>query len=112
MRYCAFSIIVASFIFGQNTQIEDTHPCDDPLLKIAMSEGIKSIPLKDILRLQKLLKDCEEQGGEQQVQKIIRQDWERDFRTARHMDGWTSTFSICVALTAFYYFVGLFLATI
>lgn len=111
MRYCAVSIIVTSFILGQDIQLEEIHPCDDPLLKMAESGGIKSIPIKDILRLQKLLDACEEQGGDEQVQKIIRQDWERDFRAARHMDGWTSTFSICVALTAFYYFAGLFLAT-
>ncbi len=111
MRLLILCLIMSSLLFGQNGEVEDIHPCDDPLLKTAQLEGIKSIPIKDMYRFKKLMKSCEEQGGGKQIEQIIYRDWERDFRRAKLMDSWTSTFSICVFLVAIYYFAGLVLAT-
>ena len=37
-------------MFGQST-LEKQNPCSHPLIKLAKDNGIKSIPLKDILNI-------------------------------------------------------------
>ena len=49
---------------------ESISPCEDPLIKLAQTKGIKAVPLKDIRRFNKLLKACERQGGKEQIKQL------------------------------------------
>jgi len=69
------------------------------------------VPLKDIFKYRKLVKECEKYGGEKVIQQIELRDFERDFRKSKNMASWTSTYSVCVFITMTYYFIGLGTAT-
>ena len=56
-------LIFCGILIGQKPKNESVSPCDDPLIKLAQTKGIKAVPLKDIRRFNKLLKACERQGG-------------------------------------------------
>ena len=111
MRQFTSTVLFFVFLFGQESMEDSPKPCEDSLLKLAKKKGIKAIPIKDILRFRKLMKACEKVGGEKVVDQIVYQDWQRDYRKAKTMASFTSTFSICVFLVMVYYFVGLGLAT-
>ncbi len=111
MKKIIIILLSLLFLFGQESMEDSPKPCEDPLLKLAKKKGIKAIPIKDILRFRKLMKACEKVGGEKVVDQIVHQDWQRDYRKAKTMASFTSTFSICVFLVMVYYFVGLGLAT-
>ena len=105
--------LVLTILFGQKKLDENYNPCDDPLLKIARVQGIKAVPIKDMRKLKKLMKQCErtQEGGEKKVSEIYESDWQRDFESARIFSSWTSTYSIIVFMTMFYYYVGMYFAT-
>ena len=105
--------LVFTVLFGQKKIDKIYNPCDDPLLKIARVQGIKAVPIKDMRKLKKLMKQCErtQEGGEKKVSEIYESDWQRDFESARIFSSWTSTYSIIVFMTMFYYYVGMFIAT-
>ena len=105
--------LVFTLLLGQKKLEETYNPCDDPLLKIARVQGIKSVPIKDIRRLKKLMKQCEQnqEDGEKNVSEIYVSDWQRDFESARIFSSWTSTYSIIVFMTMLYYYVGMIYAT-
>ena len=105
--------LVFTVLFGQKKIDKIDNPCDDPLLKIARVQGIKAVPIKDIRRLKKLMKQCErtQELGGKKVSEIYESDWQRDFESARVFSSWTSTYSIIVFMTMFYYYVGMFIAT-
>ena len=105
--------LVFTFLFGQKKLDKIYNPCDDPLLKIARVQGIKAVPIKDMRRLKKLMKQCErtQEEGEKKVSEIYESDWQRDFESARVFSSWTSTFSIIVFMTMLYYYVGMRYAT-
>tara|TARA_B100001250_G_C19382745_1_gene606956 strand:+ start:147 stop:518 length:372 start_codon:yes stop_codon:yes gene_type:complete len=113
MRKVISICLVYTVLLGQNTPKEIYNPCDDPLLKIARLEGIKSVPIKDIRRLKKLIKQCErtQENGEKKVSEIYESDWKRDFESARIFSSWTSTYSIIVFMTMLYYYIGMIYAT-
>ncbi len=111
MRIVLTIILCARFLFSQEYVEELTSPCDDPLIRLAEEEGIKAIPIKDILRFKKLLKACKRQGGKEQIKQLYRSDWERDYRKARRMASWTSAHAMCVFVSFGYYFAGKVLAT-
>ena len=69
--------LVFTVLFGQKKIDKIYNPCDDPLLKIARVQGIKAVPIKDIRRLKKLMKQCErtQEGGEKKVSEIYESDW-------------------------------------
>jgi hypothetical protein len=104
-------IVLFSILLGQNSIANDSNPCNDPLIQIALNSGIKAIPIKDIPKFQQLVKKCEKQGGSKITEQIYLKDWNRDFNSSHYMKRWTSTFSVCVFLTMVYYFAGLGLAT-
>ena len=106
MKKIIIILLSLLFLFGQESMEDSPKPCEDSLLKLAQNKGIK-----DILRFRKLMKACEKVGGEKVVDQIVHQDWQRDYRKAKTMASFTSTFSICVFLVMVYYFVGLGLAT-
>ena len=98
--------LVFTLLFGQKKIDKIYNPCDDPLLKIARVQGIKAVPIKDMRKLKKLMKQCErtQEGGEKKVSEIYESDWQRDFESARIFSSWTSTYSIIVFMTMFYYY--------
>ena len=100
-------VLMFTVLFGQKKNLDENYnPCDDPLLKIARVQGIKAVPINDIRRLKKLMKQCErtQKGGEKKVSEIYESDWQRDFESARIFSSWTSTYSIIVFMTMFYYY--------
>ena len=105
--------LIFSVLLGQKIPKEIYNPCDDPLLKIARLEGIKSVPIKDMRRLKKLMKQCErtQELGGKKVSEIYESDWQRDFESARIFSSWTSTYSIIVFMTMLYYYIGMIYAT-
>ncbi len=98
---------------GQKIENEIYNPCEDPLLKIARVKGIKAIPIRDMRKLKRLMKQCErtQKGGERKVKEIYETDWQRDYERARVFSSWTSTYSIIVFMTMFYYYLGMIYAT-
>ena len=86
-------------------------PCKHPLIKLAETKGLKAVPLKDTIKLRKLMKECEIDGGEKQISKLYENDWDRDFKRARRMASWTSTHAMLVSVSFVYYFAGKVLAT-
>ena len=86
-------------------------PCKHPLIKLAETKGLKAVPLKDTIKLRKLMKECEIDGGEKQISKLYDNDWDRDFKRARRMASWTSTHAMLVSVSFVYYFAGKVLAT-
>ena len=112
MKVIVFYISFLKVVFANDLFIaEEVSPCDHPLLKLANKKGIKSVPLKDILLYKRLLKKCEREGGKKIVEKIVKNDWNRDFKTSRRMASWTSTHAMCVFVSFGYYFLGKIFAT-
>jgi hypothetical protein len=99
------------FLFGQASPTNKPNPCQDPLLNLAENKGIKAIPIKDIPRFRKLMKACEDDGGEKIIEQIIYKDWQRDYNKAKTMASFTPTFSVLVFLVMIYYFIGLAIST-
>ena len=104
-------LIFCGILTGQKQKKESVSPCDDPLIKLAQTKGIKAVPLKDIRRFNKLLKACERQGGKEEVKQLYYKDWQRDYNSSRRMASWTSTHAMCVFVAFGYYFAGRVLAT-
>ena len=111
MRILLFIFFLKSFIFCQNNNQEIFSSCTDPLIILAQNEGVKAIPLKDMRRFKKLLKQCERDGGEEMMNRLIYNDWQRDYEKAKKMQSWTSTHAMCVFVSFAYYFAGQVLAT-
>ena len=113
MRIFFIIIFIYNIIIGQKIENEIYNPCDDPLLKIARVEGIKAVPLRDMRKLKKLMKQCErtQEGGGKKIVEIYEADWQRDFESAKVFSSWTSTYSIIVFMTMFYYYLGMIYAT-
>ena len=111
MKKIFLFIFFSGFIFSQESETSEYDPCSDPLLILARKDGIKAMPLKDIFKYRKLVKECERYGGEKVIQQIELRDFERDFRKSQTMASWTSTYSICVFIVMIYYFIGSAAAT-
>ena len=111
MRLCLALLFFFSVLSGQKQKEDYTSPCNDPLIMLAQTKGIKAVPLRDIRRFNKLLKACERQGGKEQVKQLYYKDWQRDYNSARRMASWTSTHAMCVFVSFGYYFAGRVLAT-
>ena len=111
MRQFTSTVLFFVFLFGQESMADRPNPCEDPLLNLAEKKGIKAIPIKDIPRFRKLMKACENDGGEKVIEKIVYKDWQRDYKKAKNMASFTPTFSALVFLVMVYYFIGLGLAT-
>ena len=111
MRQFTSTVLFFVFLFGQESMADRPNPCEDPLLNLAEKKGIKAIPIKDIPRFRKLMKACENDGGEKVIEKIVYKDWQRDYKKAKTMASFTPTFSVLVFLVMIYYFIGLGIAT-
>ena len=99
-----FIISIFSILFGQST-LEKQNPCFHPLIKLAKDKGIKSIPVKDILKYRRLVKECEKSGNPKAIEQIELMDWERDFKRSKAMSSWTSTHAMFVVVTVGYYYM-------
>ena len=111
MKLCLALLFFFGVLIGQKPKKDYVSPCNDPLIKLAQTKGIKAVPLKDIRRFNKLLKACERQGGKEEVKQLYYKDWQRDYNSARRMASWTSTHAMCVFVAFGYYFAGRVLAT-
>ena len=69
MNKLIFVIASCAILFGQST-LEEQNPCSHPLIKFAKDNGIKSIPLKDIFKYRKLVKECEKSGNLRRLNKL------------------------------------------
>ena len=103
-----FIIVSYSIVSGQSTS-EKQNPCSHPLIKFAKDNGIKSVPLKDILKYRKLVRECEKSGNSKAIEQIELMDWERDFKRSKAMSSWTSTHAMFVFVTVGYYYMAKFL---
>ena len=112
MRYILLFLISINFSLAQKTNEKTANPCNDPLIKLAQEKGIKAVPLKDMIRFQRLMKACERAGGKEQIKDMYSEDWQRDYKKARTMASWTSTHAMCVFVSFIYFFAGKALATV
>ena len=97
--------ISVSILLGQNPMEKQMNPCSHPLIKLAREKGIKSIPVKDVLKFRRLIKECENNGNEAVVEQIYLMDWERDYKKSKTMASWTSTHAMFVITTIGYYYM-------
>ena len=58
LKFLIYILILGAYLNASNN-IGEQMPCDHPLLEFAELEGIKAIPIKDIFKLKKLMKECE-----------------------------------------------------
>ena len=72
-------VYILSFIFNQLCSQSLHLPCNDPLIILAEEKGIKAIPLVDIKRYKKLVKECENLGEKEKIKRLIYNDWQRDY---------------------------------
>ena len=105
-NYFIAFILIFSFGLSQDSSRVSLSPCEHPLIKIAQTQGLKSVPIKDIYKYNKLVKACEKKGGAQQIEQIYKNDWRRDFQKSKVMSSWTSTHAMCVFVSFAYYFAG------
>ena len=110
MKQLTSTVLFFVFLFGQESMTVRPNPCEDPLLNLAQSKGIKAIPIKDIPRFRKLMKACEDEGDYKVIEQIVYRDWQRDYNKAKTMASFTPTFSVIVFLVMIYYFIGLAIA--
>ena len=111
MKQIFFSILLIGLLIAKGEDKKDYNPCNHPLIRLAESKGLKAVPLKDMIKLRKLIKDCERSGGKDQIVKLYENDWKRDYKSARTMASWTSTHAMVVVVSFGYYFAGKVLAT-
>jgi len=97
--------MILSIGYSQKEELKKNNPCSDPLIKLAKSSGVKSIPIKDILRYRKVIKECEDSGNSAAVEQIYLMDWERDYKRSKNMASWTSTHAMFVIVTFTYYYI-------
>ena len=82
-----------------------------PKASFNVRQALKAVPLKDMIKLRKLIKECEKSGGKDQIKKLYENDWKRDYKKAKSMASWTSTHAMVVLVSFGYYFAGKVLAT-
>ena len=111
MRKYYSGYFLLSLIFNQLAGQDTSKPCEDPLIILAEEKGIKAIPLRQIKRYKKLVKECENLGEKEKIKRLIYNDWQRDYEKAKKMQSWTSTHAMCVFVSFGYYFAGQILAT-
>ena len=109
MKYLLF---LSSLVFGEDqVPLPAPNPCDHYLILLAEKEGLKAIPISDLISFEKLAKECERNGGRSKISQIYTNDWKRDYEKAKTMASWTSTHAVCVFVTFGYYFLGKIFAT-
>ena len=111
MKQIISSILFLGIIFAKDGKNKDNNPCNHPLIRLAESKGLKAVPLKDMIKLRKLIEKCEKSGGKNQIKKLYENDLKRDYKKAKSMASWTSTHAMVVLVSFGYYFAGKVLAT-
>ena len=108
MKYLIiFGISLFIDLQAQAVDNKPQNPCSDRTITFARKYGVKALPVKDIPRYHKASKDCLEKGGEELIEQIHINEYNRDFNTSKFMSSWTSTYGMCVTAIIFYFFVGL-----
>ena len=100
-------LTISNQIFGKELPL----PCKDPLIILAEEKGIKAIPISQIKKYKKLVKECENLGEKEKIKRLIYNDWQRDYEKSKNMQSWTSTHAMCVFVSFAYYFAGQVFAT-
>jgi len=111
MRKLLLVLFFFNFIYSQKSNSDKPRPCEDPLILLAEEKGIKAIPIKDLRKFKKLVEDCERLGDKDKIDRMIYNDWQRDYEKAKKMQSWSSTHAMCVFVSFAYYFVGQVIAT-
>lgn len=111
MRKFLLLLFLFNSIYSQKNNLAEPTPCEDPLILLAEEKGIKAIPIKDLRKFKKLVEDCERLGGKEKIDRMIYNDWQRDYEKAKKMQSWSSTHAMCVFVSFAYYFVGQVIAT-
>ena len=97
-------VVFSTLILGQDN-FEEQFPCAHPLIKLAKEKGLKSIPIKDIIKYRRLVKECEESGNSKVIEQLELMDWDRDFKRSKSMSSWTSTHAMFVFVAVGYYYM-------
>ena len=109
MKYLLF---LSSLVLGESQVfLKAPNPCDHYLIILAEKKGLKAIPISDLLMFEKLVEECERNGGRSRIRQMYTNDWKRDYERAKTMASWTSTHAVCVFVTFGYYFLGKIFAT-
>ena len=67
--------------------------------------GVRSIPIKDMIKYRRLVKSCAESGDSNLAEQLELMDLERDFKRSKSMANWTSTHAMFSVVTVGYYFM-------
>ncbi|MBI87291.1 MAG: hypothetical protein CMG63_04335 [Candidatus Marinimicrobia bacterium] len=94
----------SSFIFGEDI-LKKQNPCSHPLIKLARENGIKAVPIKDVFKYRRLIKECKKSGNPMVSERIQTIDWERDFKRSKSMSNWTSTHAMLTVVFVGYYYM-------
>ena len=98
--------VFSSIIMGQNDLNNgETKSFNHPLIKIAKKKGVRSIPIKDMIKYRRLVKSCAESGDSNLAEQLELMDLERDFKRSKSMANWTSTHAMFSVVTVGYYFM-------
>ena len=99
--------VFSSVLMGQNdlNNLEKKNPCNHPLIKMAKKKGVRSIPIKDMIKYRRLVKSCAESGDSNLAEQLELMDLERDFKRSKSMANWTSTHAMFSVVTVGYYFM-------
>jgi hypothetical protein len=111
MRILLLVLFIFNFIYSQKNNLVQSTPCEHPLILLAEEKGIKAIPIRDLMKFKKIVEDCERLGDKEKIERMIYNDWQRDYEKAKKMQSWSSTHAMCVFVSFAYYFVGQVIAT-
>ena len=107
-----YLLLLGSLVFGEDqVSLEAPNPCDHYLILLAEKEGLKAIPISELLKFEKLVEECERNGEKSRISQMYTDDWKRDYEKAKTMASWTSTHAVCVFVTFGYYFLGKIFST-
>jgi len=98
--------LVSNLLFGIQLFPKMKDPCSDPIIATAKEKGIKGLSMIETVRYLRVEKACKNLGGHDETFYLIEsKEYQRDYEQSRYMVSWTSTFSYCVGVAIFYYFV-------
>ena len=99
--------IIISLAQSQKPAELEQNPCSDKTIIFARKHGVKALPVKDLPQFFRASKACREKGGQNLIEQININEYNRDFKSSKFMSSWTSTYGMCVTSIIFYFFVGL-----
>jgi len=99
-------LLMFNSLFGIQILPKIEDPCSDPIIAVAKEKGLKGMNMVETIRYVRVEKACKNLGGHDETFYLIEsKEYQRDYEQSRYMVSWTSTFSYCVGVAIFYYFV-------